>query len=75
MGNTRLLAYPIREGLVETPWGRKVIWREYQWNSGEIDRAWLVDPSSVSGSEVSVRPSPLKRTDFRPSNPTSQNGP
>lgn len=74
MGKTRLLAYPINEGLIVTPKGRAVIWRDYQWNTGEIERSWLVDPSSISGSEVTVRPSPLKRNGFPPSSSTSPNG-
>ncbi len=74
MGKKRLLAYPIKEGLVSTSKGREVIWRDYQWNTGEIERSWLVDPSSISGSEVTVRPSPLKRNGFPPSSPTNRNG-
>lgn len=73
MGKTRLLAYPINEGLVVTPKGREVIWRDYQWNTGEIERSWLVDPRSVSSSEVKIRPSPLKEVAPAPSSSTSRN--
>lgn len=74
MGQKRLLAYPIREGLVATPKGREVIWRDYQWNSGEIERAWLVDPNSITEADVTIRPSPLTTGNSPPNRPTSPNG-
>lgn len=56
MDNTRkLTARPIREGYIRTPDGPVNIWREYLWNTGEINKLALLADLDTPADEIIIR--------------------
>ena len=51
----RLAAQPIAEGFLQTSSGSKLVWREFQWNTGKTSKMWFVDPDVVNEDEMEIR--------------------
>lgn len=51
----RLTAQPIAEGYLCTSTGRKLVWREFRWNTGKTSKMWFVDPEEVAENQIEIR--------------------
>ncbi len=51
----RLAAQPIAEGFLQTSSGSKLVWREFQWNTGKTSKMWFVDPEAVDEDQIEIR--------------------
>ncbi|MCG7521900.1 hypothetical protein [Ruegeria sp. Ofav3-42] len=55
MRNRLTIAYPVREGFVETDETIRVVWQEHLWNTGLVTRCWFMDPASICPAQVKER--------------------
>ena len=51
----RLKAQPIAEGIVRANAQEVIVWRDFQWNNGQIWRKWFVDPESFALEDIETR--------------------
>ncbi len=49
-----LFAQPIAEGYLETSADKKLVWREFRWNTGKTSKMWFVDPKDIDEGQVEV---------------------
>lgn len=54
MSKRLLRARPIAEGIASVGGHRKVIWRDYLWNTGTPFRWWFMDPEEAAELQISV---------------------
>jgi len=56
----KIIAVPFQEGFETIDNGETLVFTDYCWNTGEVERSWRVNPIRVDLEKVTIRPYSIK---------------
>lgn len=56
----KIIAVPFQEGFETVDNAETLVFTEYRWNTGKVERSWHVNPIRVDLEKVTIRPYSIK---------------
>lgn len=56
----KIIAVPFQEGFETVNKGKTLVFTDYRWNTGKVERSWHVNPIRVDLEKVTIRPYSIK---------------